>query len=89
MLFSGLVQLANSIVDQLHISNRISSLGDLTSVEFAMIYEGLCGERIPGKKTKWCSSTVNTISPDQFKLSIADSQNNEVLFSNRVIFYFD
>ncbi|XP_064595710.1 centrosomal protein of 95 kDa-like isoform X2 [Liolophura sinensis] len=91
--FSGLVQLANSILDQLHISNHISSLNDLTSVVFALIYEGLCGERIPDliqkprshqEEVHNCQLVIDALSMDVLHTSLSHITGEDLAAGDQI-----
>ena len=58
----GLLKLANDMLAQLHVRRRVNSIKDINHAVFVMLYEGLCGEQLPGKiSTMQCSRVLARI----------------------------
>ena len=47
--FSEIIETANAILAQLTVPRRVKTIEDLNADMFITLYEGLCGESIPGK----------------------------------------
>jgi len=48
-LLPALVRLANDMLTQLHVSTRVRHLCDINAGVFLTLFEGLCGEKLPGQ----------------------------------------
>ena len=46
---SELVELANDMLRQLHSVKRVKQLRDINASVFVTLFEGLCGEQLPGE----------------------------------------
>jgi len=49
IILSDIIKSANVILSQLTVPTRVQSIDELSSDLFVTLYEGLCGERLPGK----------------------------------------
>ncbi|ELU06850.1 hypothetical protein CAPTEDRAFT_228536 [Capitella teleta] len=47
---AGIVQLANEILSQIHVTTRVRCVEDITPSIFVLLFEGLCGEVLPDVK---------------------------------------
>ena len=50
VLYAGLVQLANEILSQIHVGTRVRHVEEISPGIFVLMFEGLCGEILPGKQ---------------------------------------
>lgn len=46
--FVAIVNKLNALLDQLHVPTRINTVSDIGAGVFVTLFEGLCGERLPG-----------------------------------------
>lgn len=51
IFISAIVNKLNALLEQLHVPRRINTVADIGAGVFVTLYEGLCGEQLPGKLT--------------------------------------
>ena len=61
VVISAIVAKLNRLLDQLNVSSRLKTVADIGAGVFVTLFEGLCGEQLPGRY-------VN--GPDNFKIVI-------------------
>ena len=48
IIFTDAVRLVNDMLSQLHVTTRVQHWSDINAAVFVTLYEGLCGDKLPG-----------------------------------------
>ena len=48
VVISAIVAKLNRLLDQLNVSSRLKTVADIGAGVFVTLFEGLCGEQLPG-----------------------------------------
>ncbi|KAK2184388.1 hypothetical protein NP493_267g00007 [Ridgeia piscesae] len=80
----ALVRLANDMLTQLHVSTRVRHLCDINAGVFLTLFEGLCGEKLPGRDLSLALTSVRDIR-SQRKMSQSKEDRALVRLANDML----